>query len=59
MANISWQGHVGGFIAGAAIGAVLVFAPRGKRRAPVQLGGIAAIAVAVVLAIVTRIVTLS
>ena len=59
MANISWQGHVGGFIAGAAIGAVLVFAPRGKRRVPVQLGGMAAIAVAVVLAIVTRIVTLS
>ncbi len=58
VANISWQGHLGGFIAGAAIGAVLVFAPRGRRRTAVQLGGTAAIAVAVLAAIVLRIVTL-
>ena len=59
LANISWQGHVGGFIAGAAIAAVLVFAPRGPRRTPVQLAGTAAIALAVLAAIVARIVTLS
>jgi membrane associated rhomboid family serine protease len=59
LANISWQGHVGGFIAGAAIGAVLVFAPRGPRRTPVQFAGTAAIALVVLAAIVARIVTLS
>jgi membrane associated rhomboid family serine protease len=59
LGNISWQGHLGGFLAGTAVGAVLVFAPRGSRRTPVQLGGTAAIAVAVVGAIVARIVMLS
>ena len=57
-ANISWQGHLGGFLAGAAMGAVLVFAPRGPRRAPVQFAGMAAIALVVVVAIVARILTL-
>jgi membrane associated rhomboid family serine protease len=59
LGNISWQGHLGGFIAGTAVGAILVFSPRGARRTPVQLGGTAAIAVAVLVAIVARIAMLS
>jgi membrane associated rhomboid family serine protease len=58
VANISWQAHLGGFLAGIAIAAVLVFAPRGPRRAPVQLAGTAAIGVIVVAAIVARVLTL-
>jgi membrane associated rhomboid family serine protease len=47
--GISWQGHLGGFLAGAATGAALVYAPR-ERRAGVQWGAVAAVcAVAVVL----------
>jgi membrane associated rhomboid family serine protease len=59
IANISWQGHLGGFLAGTAIGAILVFAPRGPRRTPVQLAGTLAVAVAVVALIAARIVSLS
>jgi membrane associated rhomboid family serine protease len=58
LGNISWQGHLGGFIAGTAVAVVLVYAPRGPRRTPVQLGGTAAIAVVVVALILARIATL-
>ena len=58
LAHISWQGHLGGFLVGSAVGAVLVYAPRGRRRTTVQLAGTAAIGLAVVAAIVARIVTL-
>jgi membrane associated rhomboid family serine protease len=58
LAHISWQGHLGGFLVGSAVGAVLVYAPRGRRRTAVQLAGTAAIGLAVVAAIVARIVTL-
>ena len=59
IANISWQGHVGGFVAGTAIGAILVYAPRGPRRTAVQVAGISAVALVVVAAIIARIVVLS
>jgi membrane associated rhomboid family serine protease len=59
LGNISWQGHLGGFVAGTAVGAILVYAPRGPRRTPVQLAGTCAVAVVVVAAIVARIVQLS
>lgn len=44
--NIAWQAHLGGLLTGAACAAVLVYAPRGKHRALVQFGGLAAIVVA-------------
>jgi membrane associated rhomboid family serine protease len=59
VANISWQGHLGGFLAGTAVGLVLVYAPRGPRRTAVQLAGTSAIALSVAVAIVVRIVSLS
>jgi membrane associated rhomboid family serine protease len=59
IANISWQGHVGGFLAGTAIGAILVYAPRGPRRTALQALGISAVALVVLGAIVARIVQLS
>lgn len=51
--GISWQGHLGGFLGGLAVTAVLVLAPR-SRRTPVQVAGLALIAVALVVAIVLR-----
>jgi len=58
IANISWQGHLGGFVAGSAIGAILVYAPRGPQRTPVQVAGTSAVALVVVAAIVARILAL-
>jgi membrane associated rhomboid family serine protease len=59
VANISWQGHLGGFVAGALVGAIMVYAPRGKRRTAVQVAGTSAVALTVVGAIVLRIAALS
>lgn len=47
--NISWQGHIGGLVTGAAIAAAYAYAPR-KSRNPVQAGAtIAALAVFAIL----------
>jgi len=51
--GFSWQGHLGGFAGGAAIMAVLVYAPR-ARRTPVQVTGIVLITLVVLAAIVAR-----
>jgi membrane associated rhomboid family serine protease len=59
VANISWQGHVGGFLAGAAIGAIMVYAPRGPRRTMIQVLGTSAVALFVVAAIAVRIAQLA
>jgi membrane associated rhomboid family serine protease len=56
--QISWQGHVGGFVAGVALGAVLVYAPR-LRRAAWQAMGLTAVAVLVLAALVVRIAALA
>lgn len=44
---LSWQGHLGGALTGAAVAAVLVYAPR-ERRTAVQVAGCAALAVLLV-----------
>jgi membrane associated rhomboid family serine protease len=57
-ANISWQGHLGGFLGGIALAAVLVYAPRARRTAW-QATGFACVAVLVALAFALRTVALT
>lgn len=57
--RISWQGHLGGFIGGLAIAAILIYAPRGPRRATMQFAGLAAVAVMLAAAIVARTMSLA
>lgn len=56
--NVSWQGHFGGLVGGAAIAAVLVFAPR-ERRTTLQVAGLSALGAVLVLATVLRTLTLT
>jgi membrane associated rhomboid family serine protease len=56
--NISWQGHLGGFVGGAVIAAILVYAPR-SRRTQLQWLGLAAVAVLTVVAVLVRTATLT
>ena len=51
--DVSWQGHLGGFVGGFLVGAVLVYAPR-TRRTTFQAAGLSMITVAVLVAIVAR-----
>ena len=51
--NVSWQGHLGGFIGGFLAGVVLVHAPK-TRRTTLQVAGLAVIAVAVLGALAAR-----
>lgn len=51
--NISWQGHLGGFIVGCVLGVVFAYAPR-DRRTLMQVGVLAATWVGIVVAIVLR-----
>ena len=57
--SISWEGHLGGFIGGAAIGAVLVYTPRGPRRTTLQVAGLMIIAALILVAIAARTATIS
>ena len=52
--NISWQGHLGGFVGGAVVAGVLAYAPRGPRRPLFQAGGLLLVAILIALAIVVR-----
>lgn len=51
--TISWQGHLGGFVGGVVLALVLAYAPR-QRRTAWQASGFAAVALLVVIAVVTR-----
>jgi membrane associated rhomboid family serine protease len=50
---ISWQGHLGGFVGGLLIAAIVVYAPKAHRTAW-QVGGIAALVAVTLLAVVVR-----
>ena len=54
--GISWQGHLGGFIGGGVVAAVLAYAPK-ERRNLVQAGGLAVVALALVGLTVLRMAT--
>lgn len=56
--QISWQGHLGGFLGGAATAAIIAYAPHG-RRSLVQWGGLAVLTVALVVLAAVRIAALS
>ncbi|MGI9084839.1 MAG: rhomboid family intramembrane serine protease [Aeromicrobium sp.] len=56
--NISWQGHLGGFVTGLALGAALAYAPR-ERRAAIQLAAFSLTWVGIVVAVVLRTLQLS
>lgn len=51
--NISWQGHLGGFIAGLVLGVTFAYAPR-KRRTQIQLLVFVATWIGIVAAVVLR-----
>lgn len=51
--NVSWEGHVGGFVGGAVIALALARAPR-ERRLLWHAGGYGAVAVAVIVIVVLR-----
>jgi membrane associated rhomboid family serine protease len=56
--GISWQGHLGGFVGGVLVGAVLAYSPRGPRRAVWQAGGVGLVTLAVVVGIAVRLAVL-
>ena len=51
--GVSWQGHLGGFLGGVLVTAILVYAPKDRRQA-VQIAGITLIIAALVAATVAR-----
>jgi membrane associated rhomboid family serine protease len=57
ISGISWQGHVGGFVGGVLVAAILVYAPR-KHRTAYQAAGLTAVTAVAVLAILARTVAL-
>jgi membrane associated rhomboid family serine protease len=52
--NISWQGHLGGFLGGGIVAAILVYAPRGRRRTVFQVCGLVAVAALLAVAMIAR-----
>lgn len=56
--NVSWQGHLGGFVGGFLIAVAFVHAPR-RRRTTIQVAGVVLIGVLVVASVVARSVVLA
>ncbi|HWJ83726.1 MAG TPA: rhomboid family intramembrane serine protease [Nocardioides sp.] len=56
--NVSWQGHVGGFVGGLVVAAILAYAPR-KGRTAVQATGIGAVVVVLLVAAAVRVTMLA
>lgn len=52
-AYISWQGHLGGFLGGVVVAAIVVYSPR-RRRSQLQAVGLTTLGVVLVVAIVVR-----
>jgi membrane associated rhomboid family serine protease len=55
---ISWQGHLGGFVGGLLVSAVLVYSPR-RGRTGWQVAGVTLISALLVAAVLLRTATLS
>lgn len=55
---ISWQGHLGGFLGGGLLAAILVFAPR-ERRTLFQVLGLVTVGVLILLGVVVRTLSLT
>ena len=53
ISGISWQGHVGGFVGGILVAAILVYAPR-RHRAAYQSAGLVALTAVTLVAIAAR-----
>ena len=56
--NISWQGHLGGFVGGVLATAILVYAPR-QHRTAYQSAGLVAVAAVTLVAVFVRVAALS
>jgi membrane associated rhomboid family serine protease len=56
--DVSWQGHLGGFVGGTLVAAAIVWAPR-RQRSLVQWGGVAAVSAVILVTIVVRTAQLS
>ncbi len=54
ISNISWLGHLGGLIVGALTGLVLAYAPKGPQRTAIQVTGLVAVGVVLVVLVLVR-----
>ena len=51
---IDWRAHVGGLVTGALVAVAFAYAPRGRRRAAVQVGACVAVGVVLLVAVLAR-----